>query len=102
MHIDARTRNHVVATAATALGLAIAGCGEIPQDGPKPFVGAEETKSYAGAMFNGDKALYERTLAQRADTQNEYLATGAAQAAGRTLDRQVLAPQAGVLQDRAR
>lgn len=59
-----------IALAAMALAAA---CGEIPQDAPKPFAGERETRPYADAKFNGDKALYEKTLAERADTQNEYL-----------------------------
>jgi hypothetical protein len=55
--------------------LALAGCDEIPQDAVKPFAGKAEIQSYAGGKFNGDKALYERTLAERADTMNEYLIT---------------------------
>lgn len=55
--------------------LALAGCDEIPQDAVKPFAGKEETQSYAGGKFKGDKALYEKTLAERADTMNEYLIT---------------------------
>ena len=58
--------------------LALAACEEIPQDAVKPFAGKEETQSYLSAPFNGDKALYERTLEERAKTQNEYLATGGA------------------------
>ena len=56
--------------------LALVACGEIPQDAVKPFAGKEETQSYAGVPFKGDKALYERTLAERAKTQNEYLMMG--------------------------
>lgn len=55
--------------------LAVAGCGEIPQDAVKPFAGKAETQPYAGGKFKGDKALYEKTLAERADTMNEYLIT---------------------------
>ena len=47
-----------------ASALALAACGEIPQDAAKPFAGKEETRSYAGA------------LSDRAKTQNEYLITG--------------------------
>ena len=61
--------------AVTALVL-LAACHEIPQDAAKSFAGERETKPYTGAKFNGDKALYEKTLAERADTQNEYLRTG--------------------------
>ena len=63
--------------AATALAL-LAACHEIPQDAAKSFAGEKETKPYTGAKFNGDKALYEKTLAERSDTQNEYLRTGGA------------------------
>ena len=53
--------------------LTLVGCDEIPQDAVKPFAGKEETQPYAGGKFKGDKALYEKTLAERADTMNEYL-----------------------------
>ena len=54
----------------------LAGCNEIPQDAAKPYAGKEDTKAYAGDMFKGDKAKYEKTLADRANYQNEYLRTG--------------------------
>jgi len=53
-------------------GIALAACGEIPQDAPKPYAGKEDTKAYAGDKFKGDKQKYEQTLAKRADYQNEY------------------------------
>ena len=53
----------------------VAACHEIPQDAPKPYAGKEDTKPYAGDLFKGDKAKYEKTLAERADNQNEYLRT---------------------------
>ena len=53
-----------------------AACHEIPQDAPKPYAGKEDTKAYAGDRFKGDKAAYEQALAQRAQTQNEYVRTG--------------------------
>ena len=56
--------------------LALAGCHEIPQDTAKPYAGKEDTKAYAGDLFNGDKDKYEKALAQRAQTQNEYVRTG--------------------------
>ena len=56
--------------------LLVAGCHEIPQDAPKPYAGKEDTKAYAGDRFKGDKARYEKTLADRANYQNEYLRTG--------------------------
>jgi hypothetical protein len=61
---------------AVAAALALAGCNEIPQDASKPYAGKEDTKAYAGDKFKGDKGLYEKTLAERANTQNEYLRTG--------------------------
>ena len=63
-----------VATVIAALLLAA--CHEIPQDAPKPYAGKEDTKAYAGDRFKGDKANYEKTLAERANHQNEYLRTG--------------------------
>jgi hypothetical protein len=70
---DARgTRWALVAAAA----LMLAACHEIPQDASKPYAGKEDTKAYAGDVFKGDKAAYEKALAQRAQTQNEYLRTG--------------------------
>ena len=59
-----------------AAGLALAACNEIPQDAVKPYAGKEDTKAYAGDMFKGDKAKYEKHLAERANYQNEYLRTG--------------------------
>ncbi len=61
---------------AALAALALGACHEIPQDAPKPYAGKEDTKAYAGDKFKGDKALYEKTLAERARTQNEYLRTG--------------------------
>ena len=45
--------------------LLLAACNEIPQDAPKPYAGKEDTKAYD-----------EKTLAERANHQNEYLRTG--------------------------
>jgi len=66
----------VRALVAAAAALALASCGEIPQDAAKPYAGKDDTKAYAGDMFKGDKAKYEQTLAKRADYQNEYVRTG--------------------------
>lgn len=57
-------------------GFALTACNEIPQDAVKPYAGKEDTKAYAGDMFKGDKAKYEKTLAERANHQNEYIRTG--------------------------
>ena len=59
----------------TVMLLALASCGEIPQDAPKPYAGKEDTKAYAGDRFKGDKAAYEKALAERADFQNDYIRT---------------------------
>ena len=64
------------ALVAAAAALALASCGEIPQDAAKPYAGKDDTKASAGDMFKGDKAKYEQTLAKRADYQNEYVRTG--------------------------
>ena len=64
------------ALALAALAILAAACNEIPQDARKPFAGEAETRAYTGSRFNGDRALYEKTLAERAHTQNEYLRTG--------------------------
>ena len=61
---------------AVVAGLALASCGEIPQDAPKPYAGKADTKAYASDAFKGDKAKYEQALAKRADFQNEYIRTG--------------------------
>jgi hypothetical protein len=59
--------------AATAALLLVAACQEIPQDAVKPFAGESEAKPYRAPIYGGDKAAYEKALAKRADTQNEYL-----------------------------
>jgi hypothetical protein len=61
---------------AMATAVALAACSEISQDAAKPYAGKEDTKAYAGDMFKGDKAKYEKHLADRANYQNEYLRTG--------------------------
>jgi hypothetical protein len=70
-----QSRGTVALLAAAAL-LVLAGCHEIPQDAAKPYAGKEDTKAYAGDVFKGDKAVYEKALASRAQYQNEYLRTG--------------------------
>ena len=59
-----------------AAAMALAACHEIPQDAAKPYAGREDTKAYAGDLFKGDKDKYEKALAARAQTQNEYIRTG--------------------------
>ena len=65
-----------IAMIAIVAGTLLAACHEIPQDAPKPYAGKEDTKAYAGDLFKGDKAKYERTLVERSNYQNEYLRTG--------------------------
>jgi hypothetical protein len=62
----------VIRSLAIASLFALAACGEIPQDAPKPYAGKEDTKAYAGDLFKGDKQKYEQALAQRAGYQNDY------------------------------
>ena len=63
------------AAAVTVAALALVSCGEIPQDAPKPYAGKADTQPYASDAFKGDKARYEKTLADRANYQNEYVRT---------------------------
>jgi hypothetical protein len=72
--VRSETRDMRILLVAVALGLAA--CHEIPQDAAKPYAGKEDTKAYAGDRFNGDKAKYEKALADRAQNENEYLRTG--------------------------
>jgi hypothetical protein len=60
----------------TVAAVALAACHEIPQDAAKPYAGKEDTKAYAGDLFKGDKDKYEKALAARAQSQNEYIRTG--------------------------
>ena len=62
--------------AIAAAALLAAACNEVPQDAAKPNAGKEDTKAYAGDLFKGDKDKYEKTLALRAQTQDEYLRAG--------------------------
>jgi hypothetical protein len=66
----------VRALAFAAAALLAAACHEIPQDAAKPYAGKEDTKPYTGDAFKGDKDKFEKTLAARAQYQNEYLRTG--------------------------
>ena len=61
---------------AAIAGVALAACGEIPQDAVKPYAGKDDTKAYGGDAFKGDKQKYEQAMAKRADYQNEDVRTG--------------------------
>ena len=65
----------LVATAAVAL---LAACGERPQVleyKQGKYQGKPDTPAYSNAPFNGDKAAWEKALAQRNQNQNEYKRT---------------------------
>lgn len=62
----------IVALASVAL---VAACGERPQvlDYKQgTYQGKPDTPAYSNAPFNGDKAAWEKALAQRNQSQNEY------------------------------
>ncbi len=61
-----------------SLLLAVAACSERPQVAQYKqgsYQGKPDTPPYQGAQFNGDKAAWERAMAQRAQSQNEYKRT---------------------------
>jgi hypothetical protein len=65
-------RAAVLAVASVAL---FAGCGERPQVlsyKHGTYQGKPDTPAYSNAPFNGDKAAWEKALAQRNQSQNEY------------------------------
>ncbi len=62
----------IVALASVVL---FAGCGERPQVleyKQGKYQGKPDTPAYSNAPFNGDKAAWEKALAQRNQGQNEY------------------------------
>ena len=67
------TRKLLMAAAVAAA--LVAGCAEVAQEPGKVYAGKEDQKAYAGDQFRGDKAAWEKTLALRADQQNDYIAT---------------------------
>jgi ABC-type Fe3+/spermidine/putrescine transport system ATPase subunit len=67
-----------VLTAMAMSGLVmLAGCGEIDQTAKteKVYAGKKDARAADGAQFGGDKKKWEAALAQRSNTQNEYLRT---------------------------
>jgi len=61
-----------------AVAIALAACGERPQViqyKQGQYQGKPFTQPYQGAPYNGDKAAWERAMAQRAQAQNEYKRT---------------------------
>lgn len=65
----------VVVGVALAAAFALAACGERPQVvnyKQGKYAGKPDTPAYQNAPYNGDRAAWERALATRAQTQNEY------------------------------
>ncbi len=60
-----------------AFAVALSACGEIDQTAKteKVYAGKKDTRAADGAAFGGDKKKWEAALAQRSNTQNEYLRT---------------------------
>ena len=61
-----------------AVVIGLAACGERPQViqyKQGSYQGKQFTQPYQGAPYNGDKAAWERAVAQRAQAQNEYKRT---------------------------
>jgi hypothetical protein len=70
---------HALIALAAGLSLAaLAACGERPQVvtyKQGTYQGKPDTPPYQNAPFNGDKAAWDRAIAQRAQNQNEYKRT---------------------------
>jgi len=63
---------------AASLALGLAACGErekVTQFKQGTYQGKPDTPPYQNAPFNGDKGAWERQLATRAQSQNEYKRT---------------------------
>ena len=58
----------------SAGALLLAACGEIPQDAPKPYAGKADMAPYSDDRWKGDKAKYDKALADRAGFQDDYQA----------------------------
>jgi hypothetical protein len=70
---------HALIALVAGLSLAaLAACGERPQVvtyKQGTYQGKPDTPPYQNAPFNGDKAAWDRAIAQRAQNQNEYKRT---------------------------
>lgn len=66
-----------VSLIAVSMVLALTACGEIDQTAKteKVYAGKKDARASDGAQFGGDKKKWESALAQRSNTQNEYLRT---------------------------
>ena len=62
---------------ASVLALTVGACGEIDQSAKseKVYAGKKDTRAAEGSQFGGDRKKWEAALAQRSNTQNEYLRT---------------------------
>ena len=66
------------AAVVAVLAAGLAGCGERPQViqyKQGVYQGKPFSEPYKGPPYNGDKAAWERAVAQRAQAQNEYKRT---------------------------
>ena len=69
-------RRRAAIAVGAALLLGVAACGERPQViqyKQGTYQGKPFTQPSQNAPYNGDKAAWERTVAQRAQGQNEYV-----------------------------
>jgi hypothetical protein len=67
----------IAVAVASALALSLGACSEIDQTAKseKIYAGKKDERAADGANFGGDKKKWEATLAQRNNSQNEYLRT---------------------------
>jgi hypothetical protein len=73
--MDANTRaagSEDMKTVLLAAAVLLAACHEVPQDAAKSFAPKPATQLYDDALFKGDKQAFEKTLALRAQGQNDY------------------------------
>jgi hypothetical protein len=68
-------RTTLIGIVATAIALAIAGCGERPQViqyKQGTYQGKPDTPAYSNAPFNGNRQQWENEIKTRNQGQNEY------------------------------
>ncbi|HEY7943924.1 MAG TPA: hypothetical protein VIH15_05430 [Casimicrobiaceae bacterium] len=69
-------RTVLIAVAAAAVAMTVAGCGERPQVinyKQGKYQGKPDTPAYSNAPFNGNRQQWENEINNRAQTQNEYV-----------------------------
>ena len=71
------TRTLLTGAVCAALATGLVACGEIDQTAKteKVYAGKKDEHAYDNKLFGNDKKKWEATLAQRNNTQNEYLRT---------------------------